>query len=42
MQTVRTVDPEEAGQQIEDSCRQERQEHPDSPETERQETHADV
>lgn len=42
MQTVRTVDPEEAGQQIEDSCRQERQEYPDSPETERQETHADV
>ena len=42
MQTVRTVDPEEAGQQIEDCCRQERQEYPHSPETERQETHADV
>ena len=42
MQTVRTVYPEEAGQQIEDSCRQERQEYPDSPETERQETHAHV
>ena len=42
MQFFRTVDPEEAGQQIEDSCRQERQEYTDSPETERQETHADV
>lgn len=42
MQFFWTADPEKASQQIEDSCRQERQEHPDSPETERQETHADV
>lgn len=36
VQTFRAVEPEKTGQQIENSCRQERQEHPDGPEGERQ------